>query len=102
MKGFLVTVLPRALHDIQDAVYYYESLSPDLGRRFFEEVDAFMQVLAKSPYYQVRYDNVRCLPLKKFPYMIHFRVDDINRVVRVEAFINCYQNPDTTWLVNEP
>lgn len=102
MKGFLVTVLPRALYDIQDAVYYYESLSPGLGRKFFEEVDTFMQVLTKSPFYQVRYDNVRCLPLKKFPYIIHFRVDEVQRLVRVEAIINCHQNPGTSWLVNEP
>ncbi|MFM2306922.1 MAG: hypothetical protein RLZZ367_1591 [Bacteroidota bacterium] len=102
MKSFVVTILPRAFNDIQDAVYYYESLNDGLGEKFFDEVDAYMQILGKHPFYQVRYDDVRCLPLKKFPYMIHFRVDEIQKVVYVEAVVNCYQNPGTSWLVNEP
>jgi len=38
------------------------------------------------------------MPLKNFPSLIHFTVDEINKVVVIRAVINTYQNPDKTYL----
>jgi hypothetical protein len=48
--------------------------------------------------YQIRYDQIHSRPLKIFPSMIQFAVDEINKVVIIRAVINTYQNPDKTYL----
>ncbi len=37
------------------------------------------------------------LPLSKFPYMIHFSVDEYKNKVFIEAIFNTSQNPDDHW-----
>ena len=102
VRKFSVTVEPRALDEIQETIYYYESLSGGLGEKFYQELDSYLETLQVSPFFQIRYKNVRCLPLKVFPYMIHFTVDERSGIVYVHAVINCHKNPETNWLVNEP
>jgi len=67
--GFEVVIEPPALQDIQYAVNYYDLQSPGLGYKFEEELDYFLEVLEKTSFFQIRYDEIRCLPLKRFPSM---------------------------------
>ncbi len=67
---------PRALFDIQEAIDYYEDQEPGLGERFESALNQSILMLEQTPFFQVRYDNIHCLPLKKYPYMIHFSIDE--------------------------
>jgi len=44
-------------------------------------------LLEVNPYFQIRYDHIHCLPLKTFPYMIHFEIDNKKFVVTVVAVL---------------
>lgn len=46
-----------------------------------------------NPFYEIRYDNIRCLPLKTFPYTIHFSINEADRVVIVRAVFQTSLNP---------
>ena len=72
---FRVDVLNRAIEDIQKGVDYYNSEKSGLGDDFYDEVDALLNIITKNPLYQIRYKDIRCLPMKRFPFMIHFSVD---------------------------
>jgi toxin ParE1/3/4 len=91
--GLEVVIEPPALQDIQEAIDYYDSKSPGLGSEFEEELDHFFEVLENTHYFEVRYDETRCLPLKRFPYMIHYSVDEKNQMVIVRAIFNTSRNP---------
>src|ERR1041385_2594447 len=99
MKKYSVFIESRAFMEIQNAISYYNSLSNGLGEKFFADLDKQIEKLKISPFFQVRYKDIRCLPLKKFPFMIHFTVNEIQITVYIHAVINCYQNPETAWLV---
>jgi hypothetical protein len=45
-------------------------------------------------HYQVRYDDIWLLPIPPFSFMAHFRVDEENNSVWVEAIIHTSENPD--------
>lgn len=94
---FRVDVLNRAIEDIQKGVDYYNSEKSGLGNDFYDEVDALIYDIAKSPLYQIRYKDIRCLPLKRFPFMIHFSVDEKIKVVKVHAIVNTSRNPIEHW-----
>lgn len=85
-----------AKQDIQEQIHYYNDKQSGLGKKFYSEVKNTFSSIRKNSYYQVRYDDIRCFPLKKFPAMIHFKIE--NEDIVVWAVINTYRNPSTNWV----
>lgn len=92
---YKIKIEASALDDIQEGIDWYNEQQSGLGRKFLSDVKASFNALKTNPFFQVRYDEVRCLPLKKYPYMIHFTIDQANKLVVVRAVFNTYLNPDT-------
>ncbi len=92
--AYTVSIDPRAIQDLQKAIHYYEKQQRGLGEKFERAVSKHLATLQKNPFFQIRYDNVRCLPLKKYPYMIHFTVDEKNEEVIVRAAFNTARDPE--------
>lgn len=102
MRKYRIQYDTRVEYDIRDAVNYYNSRLPGLGKRFYLDVKDAYKAIQTVMHFQIRYSSVRCFPLKKFPYMVHYSIDDVQQIITIRAIINCYQNPGTSWLVNEP
>ena len=88
----------EAKQDIQREINYFNQQQKGLGKKFHKEVLNYFSAIKINPFYQVRYDEIRCLPLKKFPVMIHFSVDENAKIIIVRAVINTSKNPDTNWV----
>ena len=97
MRPYKMVIAPRALQEIQDAIDHYNGKQKGLGKRFFSGVKKTIEVIRKSPFYQIRYDDVRCLLVKKFPYMLHFTISEKDRIIFVHAVIHTSLNPDEHW-----
>lgn len=95
---FEINLDKRAKSDIDKALDYYNEKQKGLGKKFLLDVSDALATLEKNPFFQIRYDDYRCLPLKKFPYMIHYIVDESASRVIAYAVINTSQNPETNWL----
>lgn len=85
---------PDALQDIQKAIDYYDNQQIGLGKKFEETLNKHLVSISKNPFFKVRYDNVHCLPLKKYPYMIHFTIDEDDKVVNIRAVLHTSLNPE--------
>jgi toxin ParE1/3/4 len=83
--SYAVVIDPLAIQDIQQAIEYYDAQQTGLGLRFEAALDKHLTTLEKNPFFLVRYDKVRCLPLKKFPYMVHFTIDESKNIVVIRA-----------------
>lgn len=90
---FKLIVLPSARADIQDAIKWYNRQQMGLGRRFHAEVKSTLDHLKGNPFFENRYDKVRCLPLKKFPFMVHFTVNEERGLVVVHAVFHTSLHP---------
>lgn len=90
---FEIVIDRRALSDIQDNLNFYENKVFGLGAKFEAELEIHFNHLSKSPHFQIRYENIRCLPLKKFPFMIHFSIDESKKIVFVHAVLHTSRNP---------
>ena len=91
--AFEIFIEPRAIQDIQRAIDYYEEELTGLGERFEAALNKHILSLEKNPFFRIRYDNVRCLPLKTFPFMLHFTVDEIRKSVTIYAVFHTSLNP---------
>lgn len=84
---------PRAISDVQQAIDYYEEQQIGLGERFENALNKHLIELEKNPFFRIRYDNVRCLPVRKFPYMVHFTIDEDKGVVIIRAVFHTSLDP---------
>jgi plasmid stabilization system protein ParE len=94
MKAYKVKIEPEALADIQEITDWYNEAHAGLGVRFQKTAIKQINSLRKDPQiYALRYPEIRCLVIKKFPYMIHFYLNEENKTVEVLAVISTDRNP---------
>lgn len=89
-----IYISPTAVDDITVAIEYYNSLATDLGYRFADVITEYIERIAISPTASSkRYKNIRCKPVKRFPFLITYTVDDLNQSVNILRVFNTYQEP---------
>jgi plasmid stabilization system protein ParE len=94
MKKYKVKIEPEALTDIQEITNCYNKAQAGLGKRFQKTVIKHINSLSKDPQiYAIRYKKIRCVVIKKFPYMAHFYINNENNTVEVLAVISTHRNP---------
>jgi toxin ParE1/3/4 len=78
-----------------DATFlYYDNIRPNLGDQLIKEIDKAIFYLERYPAIgSVRYQDVRCFVLRKFPYMIHYLIDEKNQAVIVIGFYGTKTDP---------
>ena len=91
---YTIYITPPALIDIDEAVSYYNDKSFGLGFMFVDEVDAnFTSIMHNPDAFAERYKTVRGKLLRRFPYLILYRTNHINKSIEVIRVFNTYQNP---------
>ncbi len=89
-----VSIEPQALVDIQDITDWYNEKQAELGKRFQKTSIKQIDSLRENPHVcVVRYKQIRCLLIKKFPYMAHFYINEETMTVEVLAEISTNRNP---------
>lgn len=90
--AYNVVIEENALNDIQQAIDYYDEQLIGLGEKFENAIHKNIIKLAKNPFFEMRYDNIRCFPIKKFPFMIHFEVQENKNNIRILAVFHTSRN----------
>lgn len=90
---FEVLIDPLAIRDIQEAIDYYDEKAAGLGKKFESELNDQILFLTKNPFLRTRYDDVRCLVLKAFPFMIHFTLNENLQSLTIRAVFHTSLNP---------
>ena len=64
---FVVKKRSLADHDATEAAVWYDEQSPGLGSHFLDEVQSALVTLQRNArFYAVRFEDVRCLRLRRF------------------------------------
>lgn len=92
--AFRIIIDPDAIHDIQGIINYYDEQQTGLGEKFESVLNKHLLTLHKNPFFQIRYDDVHCLPLKKFPFMVHFTIHEADKLVIIRAVFHTSINPE--------
>ncbi len=66
-----------ALKDFNNAIEYYDIISSELGDEFYQEFWNKIDDIKINPlHFQLRYKLIRIAHLKKFPFGIHFIIEE--------------------------
>ena len=80
---FKVLIVKRADLEIEEAFLYYKNIRRGLGEKFLLDYRDHLKTLNKFPFFEKKYNIVRTLPLKKFPYTIHFTIDENEEIISI-------------------
>jgi plasmid stabilization system protein ParE len=84
-------VIPVVLHraarlELDEAALWYEERRVDLGIEFIAEIDRCLEVIAEYPELAAVVDeDIRRIPVKRFPYSIYYRLE-AERIVVLAIF----------------
>jgi mRNA-degrading endonuclease RelE of RelBE toxin-antitoxin system len=98
MKRYKIVIDSDALKDIQDATNWYNKQVKGLGSRFQKQVKAHIHFLVDNPNgFAIRYNDVHCMVIKKFPFILHFTINEDKNLVEIFALFHTSRNPEI-WL----
>lgn len=87
--AYKIIVSPRAQREIENAIDYYSMYSVDIPKIFILFLEYTYTTLAKSPFFKIRYKDIRAFKIKKFPYSLYFIVNEKNCTVKV---LSCFHH----------
>lgn len=91
---FKVIYADEVFDDLQKAIDYYNSRKKGLGIRFYKAVRIqISEIQSNALGYQVRYETIRCAPLKTFPYTVHYSVNQDTKTMMIIALFCDYRDP---------
>lgn len=97
MHRYKIKIDSDAILDILEATDWYNKQSPGLGSRFQKQVKQQINSLKlNAGSFSIQYKDVRCMIIKKFPFLVHFTIENSTTTVNVFAIIHTSRNP-TIW-----
>ena len=82
-----VSFTPLARQELIDALDWYESEAPGLGRRFRAAVDSAVERISTNPrQFPVLHKGIRRVLLQRFPYALMFVIDPDNSLTVIACF----------------
>lgn len=94
MKRFRIKITPEALDDIHGIAGWYDDQKAGLGKRFQNTVIRQIDFLAENPrVFAIRYKKIRCMLIPKFPYMVHFHINEEIETIEILAVISTDRDP---------
>lgn len=88
-------ILPLAQKDILEAAAWYNSKNKGLGMRFVNEIRLKVLFIKENPQaFAIRYDDICCVVLDVFPFMIHYKLDKKNNLIIVIAVFHTSLDPE--------
>lgn len=80
--SFLLRFRPEVVADLEAGCTWYEARSPGLGAAFIAACrDALVRIQRNPERVAADADGIRSVRLRRFPYLIHFRIEGETLVV---------------------
>ena len=92
---FQLKIDTDALNDIQETFEWYETQLKGLGLRYKTQAKKQINSLKKDPYlFSIKYNEIRCRKIEKFPFLIHYLINENTKTVTVYAVFHTSRNPE--------
>ncbi|NWO28482.1 type II toxin-antitoxin system RelE/ParE family toxin [Capnocytophaga sp. oral taxon 903] len=83
----------RAESELESAINYYQEVANDrVAENFINEFVKILYFIKHFPFQRIYKDNLRGVLMKKYPYIVFYVVDDIEREIIIKGVFNTYQD----------
>ncbi len=93
--GWELKIDVDAFKDIKEAVEWYELQLKGLGQRYKIQTIKSINSLKKNPFvFSLKYNDIRCRKIEKFPFLIHYVIDENIKTITVFAVFHTSRSPE--------
>lgn len=93
--GYKIIVTPDALSNLDHAIDYYTSVtSIKVAKSFIKDFKETYKAIVKAKYFQIYFENFRGKPMKKFPFIVFYTIEEDLKTIVIKAVFHTSQNPD--------
>lgn len=93
--GYHLKIDIDALGDIQETFEWYEMQLKGLGLRYKNQTKRQINSLKKAPHlFSIKYNEIRCRKIEKFPFLIHYEINEETKTVNIFAVFHSSRNPE--------
>ena len=90
-----VYLLEEAQIDVWDAIDYYNSVLPGLGKRFLLDFKNTVKKIKTNPFsFGSRHESFRTANFKIFPYQIHYLIQESDLKIILFAVLHGFRSPN--------
>jgi len=94
MKHFDVILSSEALNDLRNIRTWYNQKQSGLGKALINDVELTVSSIEQNPFFgSIKYKNIRTVSCSKFPYAIHYSIDETKGIVLIAAIFHLHRNP---------
>lgn len=99
---FQLKIDTDALNDIQETFEWYELKLTGLVLRYKIQAKKQINSLKKDPYlFSIKYNEIRCKKIEKFPFLIHYQINENLNFITVFAVFHTSRNPEIWNSINK-
>ena len=91
--SYELVILERAHSELAEAYDFYALVSDQILRDFDMEVEQVYSYLEKNPHFQLRHKDFRVIPVKRFPFVLFYKIDEDEKRVYIYSVFHTSQHP---------
>ena len=90
---YRISNTPRAESELESAINYYQEVANDrVAENFINEFVRILDFIKTFPFQRRYKGDLRGIPMKKYPYIVFYIVDEIEREIIIKGVFNTYQD----------
>lgn len=94
MAAYQVSYTREAISDIEEAARWYDRQRQGLGSKFLNSLRSGQLMIRKNPFaFALKYDEVRCIPVSRFPFLVHYKIYPGKKKIIVFAVFHTSMDP---------
>lgn len=94
MAAYQVSYTREAISDIEEAARWYDRQRKGLGSKFLNSLRSGQRMIRKNPFaFALKYDEVRCIPVSRFPFPVHYKIYPGEKKIIVFAVFHTSMDP---------
>ncbi|MEP7170157.1 MAG: type II toxin-antitoxin system RelE/ParE family toxin [Bacteroidota bacterium] len=92
--NYRLVLREKALTEIEEGYNWYETQQTGLGEKFLDAILSYAKVILKNPgSFKTTYKNFKEIPIKKFPYLIVYFIDERKNMIVIISVFHTSRNP---------
>lgn len=91
--SYKIVVTPIARQNIEDATAYYKKkVSAKVAKSFIDDYRKTFKEIQKVAYFRFFFQHFQGKPMKKFPFIVFYTIDEINKIIFIKAVFHTSQD----------
>ncbi len=91
--NYKIVITPVAKQNIEDATAYYKNkISTKVAKSFIDDYKKTFKDIQKSVYFMFFFQHFRGKPMKKFPFIVFYTIDENNKIIFINAVFHTSQD----------